>query len=260
MRLFITFSVLFLCLNINAQKEKYFASKWRDIDAEPNGPALSDYIPSEKGEVLYCLSNDDKNIYVDVIITESINQNKLLQMGMTVWINEDGKARKITGIRYPIGAQYSRGQTRGREAENSLVKVSPLSQANTIELVGYKSVKPTRFSSNNTDNIRGSVKYDKDGNLLCSMIIPDSKLPSGVVSESIPLTLAIEYGAPPKIEESSGMSAYSGGSGMPGGGRSGGGSRGGAPGGGAAGGSTSTQKTPKPVIFWMKNITLAEKK
>ena len=262
MRLLITITVLILCTNSNAQKEKYFASKWRDIASASSVPAITEYVSAQKGEVLYSLANDDENIFVDVLFTESLQQNKLLQMGMTLWINQDGKERKVTGIRFPIGAKYSKGGGMQRE-QNPLVKVSLLSQANTIELVGFKDVKPSRFPSNNEDNIRGFVKYDNDGNLICSLTIPISKLPSGAAkaSESLPLTLGIEYGAPPKMDISSGMPSGPGGAArMGGGGGRSGGSRGGASGGGAApaggapGGSAAPQNLPKPIIFWMKNM------
>lgn len=263
MRLLVTFSVLIMCLNLNAQKEKYFLSKWHETPSESSGNSALDFISTRNGEVLYSLSNDDVNLYVDVMITESIQQNKVLQMGMTVWINQDGKSRKITGIRYPVGAQYSREQGRQREMQNPLVKVSPLAQANIIELVGFKGVQPTRFPSANTDNMRGSLKYDKDGNLICSLTIPIAKLPMDKavkIPAGMLMTMAVEYGAPPTVEASSPMSSPSGGMSRSGGSRSGGGSRGGAPGGVAQGGGTAPQNAPKPVIYWMKNIKLAERK
>lgn len=272
MKSFITILALIVCLNLTAQKEKYFTSRWLDNSSGSAIPASSDYVSAKKGVVLYCLFNDDKNIYVDVKITESIEQNKVLQMGLTLWINTDGKSRKLTGIRYPIGAQNSRGQGRRGEGQgNSILnQTSPLAQANTIELIGFKGVDPGRFPSNNADNIRGSVKYDNDGNLLYSLTIPISKLPAGGKSSDTgvsPLTLAIEYGAPPSMGGQSRPSGYtqpSGGGGRSGG-RSGGGSRGGssggeAQGGGTPGGGASTQNAPQPVLIWIKNIKLAEKK
>jgi uncharacterized membrane protein YgcG len=272
MRLFVTISVLIVCMNLNAQKEKFFASKWRENSPESTPPAASDYVVAKKDVFLYCLSNDDKNIYVDAKITESIEQNKVLQMGLTVWINTDGKSRKLIGVRYPIGAQYSRGQGRRGEGQgNSLVQPSPLAQANTIELVGFKDVETTRFPSNNPDNFRGFVKYDNDGNLLYSLTIPKSKLPAGGKNKDgsmMPMNLAIEYGAPPAMD-SGRPSGYtpppkiqgerrSGGGG--GGGGRGGSMGGGAPGGGTPGGNSNAQNAPQPVTFWMKDIKLAEKK
>jgi uncharacterized membrane protein YgcG len=269
MKLLVIISALIVCMNLSAQKEKTFTSKWLDSSAGTFVPAASDYVAAKKGMVLYCLANDDKNIYVDIKITESIEQNKVLQMGLVLWVNADGKSRKITGIRYPIGAKYSRLQVRqGAGQENSILnKVSPLSQANTIELIGFKDIEARRFPSNLPENIRGSVKYDNDGNLLYSLTIPLSKLPVGAksINEGTSLmTFAIEYGAPPSIGAQQGRPSDSGapsGGGGRSGGRSGGGSRGGSMGGGApGGGGPTTQDIPVPVIIWIKDIKLAEKK
>ena len=107
------------------------------------------------------------------------------------------------------------------------------------------------------------------------------KLPAGFKSPGnsvSPMTVAIEYGAPPSMGEQSGrpsdFSSSSVGGGRSGGGRSGGGGgsrgggggsrggsmAGGAPAGGASGGYTGAQNVPPPVLIWIKNIKLAEKR
>ena len=267
MKLIVIISTLIVCVNLSAQKEQAFRSKWLDNSTGTSAPSVSDYLSAKNGAVLYCLSNDDKNLYVNVRFTESIEQAKVLQIGLIVWVNTDGKSRKMTGIRYPIGAKFSGLQ----DQNNAFNQATPLSMANTIELIGFKDVETTRFPSNNTDNFRGFVKYDNDGNLLYSMTVPLSKLPAGSKSsdgKTVPMNLAIEYGAPPEMGEQSGRpSGYTpppkimgernsrGGGG--GGGR--GGSRGGSAGGEAPKSTPNGQDTPKPVIIWMKNIILSEK-
>jgi uncharacterized membrane protein YgcG len=276
MKLLVAISVFVVCLNLSAQKEQTITCKWLDNSSGNAVPAASDYVPVKKGALSYCLSNDDKNMYVDIKITESIEQGKVLQMGLVLWLNTDGKSRKITGIRYPVGAKYSRAMRARGEPQAALNQETPLSLANTIQLIGFKDANPKSFPSNNTDNFRGSVKYDNDGNLLYSMTIPLAKLPEGGKSSNgkiYPMNIAIEYGAPPQTGGQSGSqsgfpsaSSRGGGSGggRSGGGRSGGGgSRGG--GGGEIGGgppsmSSSAQDLPKPVLIWLKNIALAEKK
>lgn len=266
MRLLITLSALLVSMTLHAQKEKSFVSLWRNDSSGSYNPGSSDYAVTKKGNVYYCLSNDEKNIYLDVKVTESIEQNKFLQMGMTLWINRDGKSKKETGIRYPIGAKYAKGQgNRGGPPMNDpLNQVTPLSQANTISLVGFKDVQPSRFPSNNTDNIRGSTRYDNDGNLLISLTIPTEKLPPverGSEKEAPSINFAIEYGAPPvSTGQAGGPTGYTPPPTRSGSGRSGG-SRSGSSGGGApSGGSAGTQNAPQPVVIWMKDIKLAEKR
>jgi hypothetical protein len=139
--------------------------------------------------------------------------------------------------------------------------------ANTIQLVGFGDPQQSRFPSDNTDNVRGSVKYDNDGNLLYHLIIPFEKIPGftgPVNSDSKDLwSIAIEYGAPPVMPGQQGnpQGMSGGGSGMPGGGGGRGGGRGGGGGGGMPpGGARSAQATTaaaQPVIIWVKDLKLA---
>jgi hypothetical protein len=270
MKLFIAISAFVVCLDSSAQKDQVLACKWLDNSSGTASPLASDYVSARKETFFYCFSNDDKNMYVDIKITESIEQSKVLQMGLILWVNTDGKSRKITGIRYPIGAKNLR-TIRGRgEAQSILNQETPLSLANTIELIGFKDIGPNRIPSNNTDNFRGWVKYDNDGNLLYSMTIPLAKLPAGTKSsngKASLMNIAIEYGAPPQMGNSqSGFSGSSGGGRSGGGGGSRGGGGGSRSGGGASsaggppGASAGAQDLPKPVLIWVKNLALAEKK
>src|SRR5665648_499160 len=101
MRLAVLILTLFACLDLTAQKEKFFSSNWRNNPDQDLQVADQEYLSEKKGKVLYYLSNDEANVYIDMKITETLEQNRILKIGLTVWINTDGKARKITGIRYP---------------------------------------------------------------------------------------------------------------------------------------------------------------
>jgi hypothetical protein len=275
MRLTLLILTLFVCLDLTAQKENFFISKWRNNPDQDLQLTFKDYISAKKGQVLYYLSNDDANIYVDMKILETLEENRILKMGLTVWIDMDGKTRKIMGIRYPIGSQYSRGRGGQSNFSNAGTQATPLSQANTIQLIGFKDVEGTRLPSDNPGNIRGSVKYDQEGELIYRLVIPLSKLPlrnDAPGKGLMPFTIGIEYGAPPTFTGQGGGGGISGGSGggaaggggggggggSRGGGGGGGGSRGG--GGGGGGASAGVPSTDSPVIFWMKNVKLAEKK
>lgn len=272
MKLTLLILSLFVCLDLTAQKENYFLSKWRNNPDEDLQLAMPDYVSAKKGKVLYYLSNDEVNIYVDMKILETLEENRILKMGLTVWIDMDGKTRKVMGIRYPIGSQFSRPRGQNSFA-NAGTSATPLSLANSIELIGFKDVESTRFPSNNPGDIRGAVKYDQEGELIYRLVIPLSRLPLRNNTEGkglMPFALGIEYGAPPTFAGQRGgggmQGSSGGGSPMNGGGGGsrgggGGGSRGGgggmgAPGGGAPSGGPAIDP---PVIFWMKNVKLAEK-
>jgi hypothetical protein len=265
MRLTLLLIGISLSLAVSGQKEKATSLKWRNDMAGELKIDDSEYSKDKKGLVLYYLSNDSGNIYVDMKIKETLEQNKILKIGMTIWINPDGKSQKKAGIRYPIGSDYSKKKM---DYETTINPPTPLSQATMIQLIGFNDVQPAKFPSNNKDNIRGKVKYNDAGDLIYSLVIPISKLSvlKEENTEPASMTIGFEYGAPPQPGGQGGgmppmsSSGKSGGGKPPSGGSRGGGgsSGGGAPSGGPRPASTTTEMG-SPVLFWVKEISLAKK-
>ena len=113
----------------------------------------------------------------------------------------DSKLLKKMGIRFPVGSQNSVGRKKSGMPDNSTNAdgsiVTPLSLANTIELIGFTNEEARRFSADNYDNFRGSVKYDNEGTLHYKMIMPITKLPvrnSKDGDGAMPFLFGIEYG------------------------------------------------------------------
>jgi hypothetical protein len=262
MRLILLLIGISLSLAVSGQKGKKSSGNWRTNPAGELDISDLDYQSYKKDMVLYYISNDNDNLYIDLKIKETIEQNRVLKKGMNVWITMDGKSKKKTGIRYPIGSEYSGG--RKKEQSTQINSPTPLSQAHTIQLMGFKDVQPSKFSSDNKDNFRGKVWYNKKGDLMYTMVIPFEKLSVLVDStqKQGAITIGIEYGVPPPMPEGvkpSGTApaeyTMSRGGGGGGGGRGGGGSRGG---GGGSGAKSQYGSEGYPVLFWVKNITLAK--
>jgi hypothetical protein len=267
---------LLICTGLNAQKGSLNQSRWHLKDEVQ----ASDYQPINKAK-LYCfLSNDNDNIYIDIKIADAGVQNRILKEGLTIWINMDSKSAKKMGVRYPIGSQNPVGRNKPDYAENTTNQdrslVSPLSLANTIELIGFINEEVRHFPSQNSDNFRGSVKYDKEGILYYKMVMPIAKLPvrnSKQGNGAMPFAIGIEYGSSTSVNKSGNQmspppssSFSSGGSrgGVSGGGRSGGGGRagrgGGIPANTAEASSNPYQPDATPVLKWIKGIKLATSK
>jgi hypothetical protein len=283
MKSYLLVCTLFICGTLFAQEGNSDMLNWHKNENSDMNGASGDYNFFKKGKLWYVLTNDNDNIFIDLKIEDPAVQTRILKEGLTVWINMDGKQVKKMGVRYPIGSQNSMGRSRSGVQEDKLnpdgTLATPLSQANTIELIGFTSEESRRFPSDNTSNFRGSVKFDNSGILHYQLIMPVAKLPMRNSKENggtMPFAIGIEYGldlsgperpggpgsqAPPMAQSStppSGGSRRGGG----GGGRSGGGSSGG-PGQGAGrapAGTYSAQNSLPPVAFWIKNITLASQK
>ncbi len=269
MRTVFAFISLIFIVNANGQNGKNFQSHWRDVNTNITGMADDSFEFFKRGNFLYYISNDRDNIYIDIKFKDSGVQHKILQEGLTVWVNANGKLHKETGIRYPLGAKYAKGP--GTRSPVSSGSPSPLSLANTIQLIGFQGPDPNLIPAKNTDNFSGSIAYDNNGALFYNLRMPVSKLSlTGSVSRTgfEPFSIGIEYGGVPDIGSKPAGQAPpppvqgipSGGSrGGPGGRSSGGGGRGGPPGAEMGGPSAakSSQEVEVSRLVWVKNVSLA---
>jgi hypothetical protein len=264
------FFLLLLSINSSAQKGKVFISAWQpEAEAAVTIPA-DKYSYFEKQKLYVNISNNNDIIVVSLRIEDPVVQNRILKEGLTLWLSFDGKLNKVAGVRFPIGSLNAQGRRNSNLPANMTDKegnlITPLSMANTIELIGFTGEEMRIFPSDNADSFRGSIKYDNDGNLNYRLVMPVSKLAIRNAKDgdgAMPFTMGIEYGIvavikgpgtmtpPPSVPPSGGSRG--------GGGRSGGGAPGGR--GSAAGGAgfsqSSTQTTLPSVLLWIKNIKLA---
>ena len=276
MKLSVVILSMILSTGINAQKGNLLC-KWNEDGANEKVIPSGEYTFFKKSNLFYFLSNDNTNIYIDVKIEDTGVQNRILKQGMVIWINMGTKVDKKLGVHFPIGSQNTGGRRRSNISEPKINEdgspVTPLSQANTIELVGFTNEQERRFPADNANSFKGSVKYDSEGILHYKMMMPIEKLPVRNSKDGVgamPFTFGIEYGEEPLLNSqggnmrtSSGFEAPAGGS-RGGGGRSGGGG-GRSGGGGQSGpppgaGSVASEEVVPPVIMWIKDIQLTNQK
>lgn len=166
-----------ICTGLNAQKGALNLCRWHISDKV----AMTDYQLIKKSGIYYFLSNDKENLFVDLKVEDQGVQRKILNEGLTIWINMDEKPVRRMGVRYPTGSQNGN------------------SPSNTIELIGFISEQERHFPADNPDNFRGSVTYNDGGILYYKLVMPIAKLPVRNSKEgkgAMPFTLGIEYGSP----------------------------------------------------------------
>lgn len=272
MKTIVTVIALLSGVNMYCQKSSEAWCRWyTEGSDEVNLPAES-YGFFKKGNFYYYLANDEHDLFIDLKIEDSGVQYKVLQEGLNVWINADGKSLKKTGIRFPVGVKYSKGPMM-RPQGNNLNPESPVAMANTIELIGFSDSLPKFLPAEGGHHFFGSVKYNKEGNLYYNLRIPlnDINLSGNRDGSQNPeFSIGIEYGAPPESanpqprqtppsqssNEFSSSNARSGGS-RGGGGRGGGRSSGAAMPMGGMSGSQRPQTGETSIILWVKDITIA---
>lgn len=186
-----------VCTALNAQNGKTNLSKWHKEDKLD----LSDFKQIKRTGLYYTLSNDNDNLYIDLIIQERKDQNSILNNGLILWINMEEKAVRKMGIRYPMGSQNQGIRNKSFQADREIASkdnaVNTLSMANTIEILGFIGERERHFPSDNNDNFRGWIKFDETGRLHYRMIMPIVRLPirnSREGNGAMPFSLGIEYG------------------------------------------------------------------
>lgn len=274
MKIIISILALFVTAGSFAQKGGVPGIKWEDESSADKMIPAESFTFAKKANLYYYLSNDKENVYVRLRITDTEVQSKILNLGLTIWINMDGKTSKTIGLKFPIGAKNPASR-RGMEKSPDGLTPSPLAMANTIELIGFTTEENRRLPAQNAESFTGSIKYDKDGVLHYWMKMPLEKMPlrnakTGGGEE--PFTIGFEY--PLAQEMGMGGPGGPGGPGAPAGempamAPAGGSPRGGGGGGRQGGGGGVPMARPPmgsqgsakpPVLFWVKEIKLGKDK
>jgi len=193
--------VLVMSVNVSAQKGDLIVSKWnRNADT---GFVVSpaDFSIIKKGNINYSISNNNEFIFLSLKITDLKVQDIILKEGLTVWVNMDNKPARNMGIRFPVGSHSSIDRNKPGDVDPSSDSAespgTPVSLANTIELIGFKNESIRRFPAGNPDSFRGSVRIDEKDTFYYRMAMPIEKLPmrnSKSGKGSSPFSFGIEYG------------------------------------------------------------------
>jgi len=256
MRKLFTLFLITFCASAFAQKSKVPTMHWRDNPAAETPASASDFYSLEKGKILCYLSNDDNGFFVDMIIPDPAVQKKILDIGMSVWIDPAGKDKKGMGVRYPVGATSvksmlaRKGERMTQEEIMMYTQNSALAMAFEMEISGFGEGAPQRIPASGGQGFAASIRYNDDGDLIYKLVIPRDRV---VLAESkgkpVPFSVGIEYGVAPVMTR-------------PGGGQGGGAMPQGAPGGrGGQGGArpgmpASSQQAAQPPV-WIKALVPA---
>jgi hypothetical protein len=183
-----------LCSVLNAQNGN-FTARWRTNDKVEK----SDFHQIKKSSLFCALSNDNDFIIINLMIPDTKLSEMILKDGMTIWINMDNKQIRKLGVRFPLGSENGSREI-DQDAERNYTAADLISQANTIEIIGFISEQERHFAAQNNDNFRGYVKFSPDGELYYRLVLPVSKLPlrnSKDGTGATPFALGFEIGYHP---------------------------------------------------------------
>lgn len=263
---------------INAQKLNSYQSKWNPGLVRDYEETLINQMQfDQKSQFMFMISNDEKSLYVDLVVADKAALQKIMRYGLTTWFNPEAKHKKALGIEFPVTSEGS-GEPpmmRDKNADRRDMRKAMMDAKNKeMVVIGFEG-KNSRRSVNPQDNpdFRGMAEMMEGGKLRISLVVSLDKLQRGnVVSNASPFSLGFETG----YMDVTGSGMPSGGGPSSGGGMGGGGGMpGGMPGGGpppggsgmpgSMGDSQAQQNQPaigelaSPSKLWIKQVTLAKK-
>lgn len=259
-------TLLLMAGGSSAQKIGYYACKWNTgVPPENKEDLVNRMQLDEKSQFLFLLSNDDKNLYVDLMVAEKAAVQKIMRYGLTTWLNPEGKSKKAMGIQFPVSPEEKsqpdiRGERGGDRKDMRMAMMASKNQE--MLLIGFEGKGSRKYIDPRIDgSFHGKLEMMEDGMIWVSLSLPLDKIGQ---EESSPFSLGFETG----YMDLNKQGMPSGGGQQSGGGMHGGGGMYG--GGPPPGGSTQTataeqQQRPdisalaSPSKLWIKQVILALK-
>jgi len=275
-------AILFNISLAHAQKIGIYECKWHvDLLANGDESLINQMQFEEKSTFLFLFTNDEKNLYVDLVLSDKAAIQKVMRFGLTTWFNTEGKHKKTLGIQFPVtpdeNGEPSYKREKGGDRKEMMMAMMDRKNQEMV-LIGFggkgeqKTIDPRIDSS-----FHGKVDMMEGGKLHVYLVVPLSKLGRTAGTASLPFSAGFETGYLDLNQ--AGMTAGAGqGSASHGGGDSHGGYGGGPPSGGGGppsggtgtggqvSGSTQQQHQPdlgelaSPSKLWISQLKLADKK
>jgi hypothetical protein len=271
--------VLFISLAFSVQSGNVPSAFKTDVVVDGQNKEWTSPLPrfDKTTGINFDVSNDDHNLSFILRIADEAIQRQIMENGLDVWINKDGKKKKITGITYPMpmskpktgangpdktGTKPNKGENNFGGTPQSNTGTPPLLMTNELTLTGFlleNGKQPVRGCS-----IQVAIKQDPSNCLIYELSVPFNTFwKESMVKEDLGQKMTIGFVVRAAESTESQKSDVSGGmtggpDGMMGGPGGGGGMMGGPDGGGGGmmggpdGMSRTAASTNQEKKFWFK--------
>ena len=137
---------------------------------------------NRKENLSYALSNDRDNLYILVSTRNPQEQQKIIEGGMTVWINNQAEKNESTsmGIGFPLDSRKDRdrqlmAQARPDQHQNKHITLDDLKQ---YSLYGFKSesIEDFDYGQSNDEGVQVRIDFNRDGDLIYEASVPLSAI------------------------------------------------------------------------------------
>jgi hypothetical protein len=234
--------LILLSTTLAYSQPKEYTCKWHSDKYEYiEGISNLEYLYDSEQKVFSMISNDDENLYINLKFVDNAMQRKILEFGLTIWIDPAGKRKKKLELKYPLEKMMDRPENPGNEKRgmgddgfgNKMEELINLSDE--IEIIGFDGSEEIQsVYAGNEEGIRGLLINNQDDELVYQLCIPINELKLSEPVNEASISILMESGY---MEMQNSFESGSGGG--PGGGGPGGGGPGGGSGGGPGGGGSS---------------------
>jgi len=225
----------------------------------------------EDSKLLYDIFDDEQNIYVNIKTTDFYSQVKILEMGLTLWINQDVKKKKNKGITFPQKQNFKNQQVRKMRDKDSFNREEQRIEQlhakfemfdKNILLIGMNGENSKTILNPELEksDIMAKITFGKFNQLNYLATIPKDKIFIDEKQSNDIFVLGIESGSMEmNNRQNQGQGGRSGGGMKGGGGRSGGGMKGGGgrPSGKMGGNFQEYSNLSEPIKIWL-SVDLSE--
>lgn len=264
------FIVLFCVLVMAGCNDTQLQSSWRNREIIIDGSDaewqdISVYF--QKSKVVFGICNDEKYVYMCMVISDHQTEREIIGRGFTVWCDAKGGNEKVFGIHFPLGFQETKIQRNETGNDDEPGKREQIFQQMTseMEILGPGKEERVRMTAPGTQGVRAQFAHSSNENLVYELRLPlkpNTDQPYAIGADT-GKTIGIGFEVAEADREA--MKKRMGEEGEPRGGRGGGGGGGGGRGGGRSRGKSSGSEGVSPdggsssheaLNIWMR-VTLA---
>jgi hypothetical protein len=131
-----------------------------------------------KEKLSYAISNDRDNIYLMLSTKDQNEQQKILQGGMTIWINSQGEKTESSavGIAFPTDSRNNHDRNIMAAARPDLYKnkITSLDDLKDYSLYGFRNdtVGNYEYGQGNEEGVEVKIGYNNAGELVYEALVP----------------------------------------------------------------------------------------
>ena len=202
---------------------------------------------------IYAIANDESALYICIKAIDRMQQIKIIQGGMEIWIDDKAKKKKSIGVKFPLGGgsmPMPTGKTSGSGQDSKEMRQQMRLKLLTMELTGFKEGLNGPHDIYSNVQVKPVIDWDDNDNMVYELAIPFATLDETVRANLNNISIGIFI---------KGLKMDRGFGGMPTGGPPGGGMQGGGgppggmrPGDGGMPDQSQMENMSKDNSFWTK--------